>query len=339
MPGPNELNRKDVDVDISCMLPSGPDTPAWIELAEQLGYRRAWCFDTPPLCSDVWMTLALAATRTERIGLGPGMMIPSLRHVATNAVAAATLHGLAPGRVSIGVGTGLTARRLMGQRAMRWSEVVDYVQKFRALLRHEAVEVDGRQVRLCHPAGQRPAFPLELPVLPAIIGPVGTKAAIAMGAAGLVSPGPIPPEFDWGVRPLFGTILDPGESPTSDRVVAAAGPGAAVVYHLLYDSGQDIDGLQGGIAWRTALEALPEEERTVAQWAGHLVHLNELDRAHIRREAIPQLTMVVTAEEVAERIAAMADEGVTEIALHPAGDIPEELRRFAKAARIAAVTA
>jgi 5,10-methylenetetrahydromethanopterin reductase len=265
------------------------------------------------------------------------MMIPSLRHVVTNAVAAATLHGLAPGRVVIGVGTGLTSRRLMGQPAMRWSEVTDYVRRFRQLLRDETAEVDGRAVRLCHPAVQKPSFPLELPVLPAVVGPVGIKAALAMGADGIVSPRAVPPEFDWIVRPLFGTVLDPGESPTSERVIAAAGPGAAVLYHLLYDSSHDIDGLPGGLDWRTALEALPVEERAVAHWKGHLVHLSDLDRAYIPVDAIPQLTTVATAEEVAARIAAMAGEGITEVALHPAGDIPDELRRFANAARIAAV--
>lgn len=322
---------------ISCLFPAGPDTPAWIELAEELGYRRAWCFDSPPVCSDVWMTLALAATRTTRIGLGPGMMVPSLRHVVTNAVAAATLHDLAPGRVTIGVGAGLTSRRLMGQRGLRWSEIVDYIGQFREVLRTGSADVDGGRVYMCHPITQRPSGPLDLPILPAVEGPVGVKAATAMDAAGVFSSQPIPPQFNWGVRPVFGTVLDPGESPLSDRVAATAGPGASVMYHLLHDSGVDISGMPGGAAWRSALEALPPEDRALAHWKGHLVHLSELDRAHIPREAIPQLTVVGTPEEVAQRIAALADEGVTEIAFNPAGDIPDELRRFAKAVRLAPV--
>jgi hypothetical protein len=73
------LDSKAVIVDISCAFPPVPDTPDHIALAERLGYRRAWVYDTPALQLDVWMTLARAAERTRRIELGPGVLIPSLR--------------------------------------------------------------------------------------------------------------------------------------------------------------------------------------------------------------------------------------------------------------------
>lgn len=51
-----------------------------VKIAEDLGYHRAWLYDTPQQSPDVWMILALAAAKTERISLGPGVLIPSLRH-------------------------------------------------------------------------------------------------------------------------------------------------------------------------------------------------------------------------------------------------------------------
>ena len=83
-------------MEVSCAFPTALDSPDNIALAEQLGYDRAWVFDTPQQSTDVWMTLALAAERTERIGLGPGVLIPSLRHPMANAAATATLAALAP---------------------------------------------------------------------------------------------------------------------------------------------------------------------------------------------------------------------------------------------------
>ncbi|PYN53862.1 MAG: 5,10-methylene tetrahydromethanopterin reductase, partial [Candidatus Rokuibacteriota bacterium] len=68
-------------MDFSCAFPPVPETPDHIALAEKLGYRRAWVFDTPALQLDVWMTLARAADRTSHIELGSGVLIPSLRHV------------------------------------------------------------------------------------------------------------------------------------------------------------------------------------------------------------------------------------------------------------------
>lgn len=59
-------------MDISCSFAPSADTPAHIELAERLGFHRAWVYDSPAACADLWMTLAVAAHRTERIGLAPG---------------------------------------------------------------------------------------------------------------------------------------------------------------------------------------------------------------------------------------------------------------------------
>jgi len=53
-----------------------------IATAEELGYDRAWLFDAPYESPDVWMLLALAAERTTTIGLGPGVLVPTLRDPA-----------------------------------------------------------------------------------------------------------------------------------------------------------------------------------------------------------------------------------------------------------------
>src|SRR3954469_16211781 len=63
-------------MEISCAFPTALDSPDHIVLAEELGYDRAWLYDTPQQSTDVWVTLALAAERTERIGLGPGVLVP-----------------------------------------------------------------------------------------------------------------------------------------------------------------------------------------------------------------------------------------------------------------------
>ena len=108
-------------MEISCAFPTALDSPDHIVLAEELGYDRAWLYDTPQQSTDVWVTLALAAERTERIGLGPGVLVPSLRHPMVNAAATANLAALAPGRVAVAFGTGFTGRRAMGYRAIKWA--------------------------------------------------------------------------------------------------------------------------------------------------------------------------------------------------------------------------
>ena len=45
-------------MEISCCMPPGPRTVEYARLAEELGYRRLWLYDSPLLYPDVWMTLA-----------------------------------------------------------------------------------------------------------------------------------------------------------------------------------------------------------------------------------------------------------------------------------------
>ena len=66
------------------------------------------------------MTLARVAHATRAIGVGPGVLVPSLRHVAMQAAAIATLEALAPGRVAVAIGTGFTGRRLLGKPPLAW---------------------------------------------------------------------------------------------------------------------------------------------------------------------------------------------------------------------------
>src|SRR5262245_17492439 len=115
-------------MDVSCAFPTALDSPDHIATAEQLGFARAWVYDTPQQSPDVWMTLALAAERTTTIGLGPGVLVPSLRHPMVNAAATATLAALAPGRVVVAFGTGFTGRRAMGYRAIPWAFMADYIR-------------------------------------------------------------------------------------------------------------------------------------------------------------------------------------------------------------------
>ncbi len=320
---------------ISCAFPPMPDTPAYIELAERLGFHRAWVFDTPALQLDVWMTLALAAQRTSRIGLGPGVLIPSLRHPMVTASAIAHLQSLAPGRVEVGVGAGFTGRNAMGQRGLRWSTVADYVTRVQGLLRGDTVTVDGAATRMLHWPGQAPARPVEVPWRLAVGGPKGLSTAREVGSAIFVSRPD--PDSDYRAFPgvtamVSGAVLDPGEAPDSPRALATAGPGVAILYHLALERGDgSVLGLPNGARFAELVAALPAGTRHLGTHVGHLSQLNEIDLQVLDAEALQRSPLLCRADEVpawVERYAAM---GVTELAYEPMGDIPEALERYARA--------
>jgi 5,10-methylenetetrahydromethanopterin reductase len=325
-------------MDISVCLAPHRHTPEQAGLAERLGYRRIWVWDSPLLVQDVWVHLALIARSTERVGIGPGVLVPSLRHVVTTAAAIATLADQAPGRVAVGIGSGFSARLMLGQRPVPWVDVAAYIRALRGLLAGGSVEWEGRDVRLMHSPALDASFPVTVPIVVGADGPRGRAVAAELGdGIFTASPASACGGFSWSVCLVSGTVLDDGESAGSDRVVEAAGPAAAVAYHALYEGvnrrNPPIDALPRGADWRAGVMALPEATRHLAVHEEHLISVNERDRPFITADVIRRTTFTGTAAELRGRLEKLGAKGVTEVAYLPAGpDIARELVAFAEMA-------
>ena len=325
---------------VSCAFPTTFESPDHVEVAEAIGYERAWLYDTPQNSPDVWVSLALAAGRTQRIGLGPGVLIPSLRHPMVNAAATAHLAHLAPGRVVVGFGTGFSGRRAMGYGQLTWSDVERYVRAFTALLRGEVVEWEGSRMQMLHPAGSAPPHPIEVPVVIAATGPRGREVARRIGDGVYVTGRPRDVEHGmaWVACLAFGTVLDEGEEVGARRVREAAGPTTALVWHSTYEYGgaEAVRALPGGAAWMEVVDEAPVDERHLTVHRGHAVEMNPADAAawDAGGSALaPAATLTGTASDVRRRLDRLAESGVTEIVYQPAGsDITRELERFHAAA-------
>lgn len=317
-------------LEVSCAFATCSETPRHVALAEAMGYHRAWLYDSPALLSDVWMQLARCAERTSRIGLGPGVLIPSLRHPLATASAIGTLVELAgEDRVAIGVGSGFTGRFAMGQRPLRWADVATWVATVRSLLRGETVPWDGGQLRMIHSAGFAPLRPIEVPFLLGASGPKGAETARAIGA-GVFLAGAAPfVGFETQAMLTFGTVLDDGESVGSERVMTAAGHGVSVMYHYIDANGGDVTQLPNGQAWLDAYADVPESERHLAVHELHLIAVNDRDRPFVTPELLGMFGGAYTPAQLQERLAGLAAGGVTEIVYQPAGpDIERELEAF-----------
>ena len=326
---------------ISCASPTTLDSPEHVALAEDLGYERAWLYDTPQQSPDVWMMLALAAQRTQRIGLGPGVLVPSLRHPMVNAAATAALVALAPDRVAVAFGTGFTGRRAMGYRAIPWAYMESYIRAYRGLLRGETIEWEGARMRMLHPPGHGAPRPIEVPVMIGALGPKGAAVAHEL-ADGLFITLALPEfakEFSSVSYLFWGTVLDHGEDPRSERVRAAAGPGLALAYHGAYEFHAPLSELPGGTEWQAVTERTAAKERHLAVHEQHCVGLNDADQAAWDAGGyalVEQATVSGTANQVAARLSDLAAAGVTELVYQPCGpDIRRELETFMATARAA----
>jgi 5,10-methylenetetrahydromethanopterin reductase len=307
---------------ISIGVPPGPQATNLAQRAEALGYDRIWLYDSAAIYEDVWIHLGLIAEATERIGLGTAVLVPNLRHVMTTASAIATIDRLAPGRLACALGTGYTARLVLGQRALPWKTVRRYVEQLRALLRGETVEIEGRCAMIHRPELAKPR-PIDVPILLSAFGPKGLAITreIADGWMGFSPP---PEAFDWAVQLVNGTVLAPGESPNAERVIEAVGPWQVGAYHITWETApQNLPAIPGGADWLARIESeRPEGERHLAVHSGHCTHLNDAD--HRALEAwggkIPWHGWVGEAEEVRKRAEQSAAAGSTELLYTPAGD-------------------
>jgi 5,10-methylenetetrahydromethanopterin reductase len=322
-----------VTLTLSCALATSLQSHEHARIAEELGYTRAFFYDSPALYPDVWVELCRAAERTDEIGLGPGVLIPSLRHPLVSASAIGTLVSLAgEDRVVVGVGSGFTGRFAMGQRPLPWRYVAQYVTAVKGLLAGDEVEWDGAPIKMIHPAGFAPPRPIRVPFIIASGGPKGTAVArqVGDGAFGAIVP---TAGFDWSILLMFGTVLDKDEDPGSERAMAAAGHAAAVVLHWALEQDQ-LALLPNGADWAAAYDDTPSRSRHLALHAGHLVEVNEHDRPFVSGQLLSTIAVATSPEGLRERLAAAEAGGATEVAYQPAGpDIPRELEAFIEAAR------
>lgn len=175
--------------------PCGPATEvaAFAREAERAGFDMAWIPDSQFLWRDVWATIALVATSTERIGIGTAVTNFETREVAVTAGAAATIEELAPGRFRLGVGTGDSAVKTLGRAPTRIQPMRERIERLRALVRGKVVTYAGagafrdRRVRVRHAPGR------DVPVYMAASGPRALALAGEVADGVIVHSGVAPP--------------------------------------------------------------------------------------------------------------------------------------------------
>lgn len=314
---------------LSCAFATSNASHEHAAIAERLGYERAWFYDSPALYPDVWVQMSRAAERTERIGLGPAVLVPNLRHPMTNAAAVATLVDIAGAdRVAVAIGSGFTGRLTLGQRPLPWRYVRSYVEVLRGLLAGDTVEWEGKPIRMLQPAGFGAPRPIDVPFLIAAGGPKGTAAARDIGH-GVFTTAPSRERFDWNAVLTFGTVLEDGEDPGSERALAAAGHAASVNLHGALEFGA-AGRMPGGAAWAAAYDDVPRAERHLALHEDHLIAVNERDAPFVTGELLAGSELALSRDAWREKLAQMEGAGGTEVVYQPAGpDITRELEAFA----------
>jgi alkanesulfonate monooxygenase SsuD/methylene tetrahydromethanopterin reductase-like flavin-dependent oxidoreductase (luciferase family) len=320
-----------------------------VAFAEQHGISVAGFVESPMLAADPYICMALAAKATNMIRLGACLSIPGLRTAPTAAAGLATVNSIAPGRVWLGTGTGLTGRMCLGVRALAAWKIRDFACEVRGLLAgEEVVHRIGkaeRRIRFRQPKALRVDPEQPIPIYIAADGPKALQAA-AEGADGMISGltagsamGNCPEVFAnemtalraaakeagrdlddcYTIWPVAICVLESGESAISPRALKQAGPLAARAFHF-YTCNPEIGPLLPP-AIRERLEIfekevlsridLPRELLYQEVNAGHLEYLLDGEAAVLTEEIIRMTTLTGTAEEIAAQLRRLDSAGLS----------------------------
>jgi 5,10-methylenetetrahydromethanopterin reductase len=328
-------------------IPAAADSWRVVRRAEELGFSRAWFYDTQMLSADPFVAMAAAAMRTTQIRLGTGVLIPSNRIAPAAANAFASLNKLAPGRIDFGVGTGFTGRRAMGLGAVKLADMETYVGTVMALLRGETTEaeIEGKRrlIRLLNPELGLINIRDPIGLYVAAAGPRAQALTVKLGAGWINNTaadlsGAVAMIGDmrsaWSkaghevtldaVVQAGGVVLDENEPADSPRAIAQAGPRAAMLLHRAADAA--LMGLPTSAAPPEVADAVasyvelarsfrPQGAHYLENHRGHLMFVKPDERPFVTAKLVQLTTFAATERELRERIAALAAAGYDEIAI------------------------
>ena len=324
----------------------------FIQYAEALGFDRAWIGDSQMIWSDCYAVLALVAHHTSRIQIGTGVSITGTRIAPVTAHSIASINELAPGRTFLGLGTGHTAMRVMGQNPMRVKAFREYLRIVRGLLDGEAqdytYEGRTREIQFLHREQRFLNLDERIPIYIAANGPKALAAAGEFGdgfitvggepeamqpklariAEGATASGrTLPADFHTAFI-TTSCVLQPDEKLSDARVIDETGSWIGCALHFFYEvwkqSGSNDDIIPDHFKpiWPRYLEhvkhmSLPEDARYRQIHDGHLVYLRPEEREFVTPEAIQSGCLVGTPDEIIAHVQHLEAGGIKEIALWP----------------------
>ncbi|MCZ6888037.1 MAG: LLM class flavin-dependent oxidoreductase [Gammaproteobacteria bacterium] len=136
--------------------------------------------------ADVYQALAVAATVTEKIGLGTGVTNPVTRNAAVTAAAIASLQVQSNGRAVLGIGRGDSSLGHLGLKPAPVAVLEDYLIKVQGYLRGEAVVQNDHAAHLKWLPEDQPKVPVDVaatgPRVSALAGRIADWVTFAVGA-------------------------------------------------------------------------------------------------------------------------------------------------------------
>jgi 5,10-methylenetetrahydromethanopterin reductase len=349
-------------MDFGIFIPPVADSWKLVKRAEELGYTRAWFYDTHLLNSELFVSMTAAAMNTNKIRLASGVMMPSNRIAPVAASGLATLNALAPGRIDFGVSTGFTGRRTMGVGPVKLTDMEEFIRVVQGLLRGETLEWEfeekRRKIRFLDPDIGAINIRDDIPLHISAFGPKGRKLTAKLGAGWIngttnVAHGKASiadmqtswkeagrdPATLYATGTVSGCVLKEGEPIDSPRVKAQAGPHATIALHSLAereefgDLGRPVPPPLVPLVEKYRqiyLKYEPADARYLSNHRGHLMYLRPEENEVCTPELIRMTTFTATKPEIQERLRELSRAGYSHFGLNVGYKHPERLEEWAE---------
>ncbi len=349
-------------MDFGIFIPPVAESWKLAKRAEELGFHRAWFYDTHLLNSELFAIMGAAAANTTRIRLATGVLIPSNRIAPVAASGLGTLNALAPGRIDFGISTGFTARRTMGLGPVKLAAMEDYIRIVQGLLRGDTVEWEfegkRRKIRFLDPDIGAVNITDPIPLHISAFGPKARRLVARLGAGwigavpnletGQAALSDMQAAWTEAGRPrdalhatatIAGAVLKEGEAYDSQRVKEMAGPNATAIIHGLAereDFGDHGRQLPPGLErlyerYREHYLAYqPPDARYLSNHRGHLMYLRPEEQHICTAELIRQTTWTAPKEELRERVRELGRLGFSHLGVNAGYGHPERLEEWAE---------
>jgi 5,10-methylenetetrahydromethanopterin reductase len=290
---------------------------------DALGFDYLWLPDER-FFRDVGVQLTLAAMSTRRVQIGTAVTDPYIRHPALTASLMASVDEVAEGRVTVGIGAGVSGFKALGVQQERPQLAIrEAIALMRTLWRHEGpVEMEGKTTRFVGAGLDFAPRRREMPVWIAGRGP----AVLAL--AGEVAQGVM----------IGGLASEPGLAYANAQVsrgLAKAGRDSASITRALWlHTGVADDGQLARAAVRTIVAGvlvsslsvlqdigipLPDELVRSLQGVTYGVNNPEMQRIaeSLNEEVLRHFSVAGTPSEVGERLRQLGEAGIDHVAVVP----------------------
>lgn len=118
------------------------------QIAERMGFDLFTLPDSQLLSREVFSSLAVVGTETNSIAVGPMVTNPVTRHPSVISSAICTVDEFSKGRAILGIASGDSAVRTLGEQPAGLAEMRDAIRTIQSLTRGRRVEYDGQQIQI-----------------------------------------------------------------------------------------------------------------------------------------------------------------------------------------------